>query len=106
MRGQSERTDRGERPRVLYVAFRQQTLGRTRVAAQWGEGDPFKVQGSRSIIIATCVGMRVRMDVGMHDHSTPRSYHTTGMVDAPGTVDYGISVSTVDNHGCHESGDG
>jgi hypothetical protein len=30
--------------------------------------------------------MRVRMDVGMHDHSTPRSYHTTGMVDAPGTV--------------------
>src|SRR6476659_8197354 len=69
-----------------------------RVAAQWGEGDPFKVQGSRSIIIATYVGM--------HDHSTPRSYHTTGMVDAPGTVDYGISVSTVDNHGCHESGDG
>ena len=106
MRGQSERTDRGERPRVLYAAFRQQTLGRTWEAAQWGEGDPFKVQGSRSILIATCVGMRVRMDVGMHDHSTPRSYHTTGMVDAPGTVDYGISVSTVDNHGCHESGDG
>jgi hypothetical protein len=35
--------------------------------------------------------MRVRMDVGMHEHSTPRSYHTTGMVDAPGTVDYGIT---------------
>jgi hypothetical protein len=27
------------------------------------------------------------MDVGMHDHSTPRSYHTTGMVDAPGMGD-------------------
>ena len=26
-----------QRPRVLYVAFRQQTLGRTGVAAEWGE---------------------------------------------------------------------
>ena len=35
-------TDRGERPRVLCAAFRQQTLGRTREAAQWGEATPLK----------------------------------------------------------------
>jgi hypothetical protein len=64
--------------------------------------NPLYSSGSRLIDTPSYVGMYV----GMHDHSTGRSSHAPGVVTPRSTVDYGISVSTVDNHGCRERGDG